>query len=193
MNIRIPQALMAATAAALVFAGMAQAQERPFEISLDGGLAYNMVSDFMGVEQDNVTQFLLPFQQARLSAYVAPQVAVEGAVLFNYESEGDASASEILLAPGLTYYFAPFSSGETRTYLTGALNWSRVGFDSGTGIDGSVSQFGFGGRIGTKVPVGDAGFVRLEGGYTYLLENEDDGRPAVNRLDLTVGLGAILN
>ena len=187
MKIRLPQALMAATAAVLVFAGTAQAQERPFEISLDGGLVYTSFD-----VSDGMTEFVLPFEQARLSVYVAPQVALEGSVLFDYMSQDDNSQSRLVLAPGLSYYFAPFDAGENRTYVTGLVSYDRFGFDTGV-ADGSSSQFGFGGKVGTKLPVGEAGFVRLEGGYTFLLENEDDGREAANRFELTVGLGAILN
>lgn len=188
MNTRILQAFVAATAALLLAAAPGQAQEQPFEISLDGGLVYNIVSDFNGFEQDNVTEFTLPFQQARLSVYVAPQLAVDGGVYFDYRSDGDFSISRLGLTPGLSYYFAPFTAGENRTYVTGLLSFDRIGDDDGD----SSSQFGFGGRIGTKLPVGEAGFVRLEGGFTHLLENEDDFRPAVNRIEVAIGLGAVI-
>lgn len=187
MNTRIPQAFMAAAAAALFLASGARAQERPFEISLDGGLVFTSYD-----VSESTTEFVLPFQQGRLSVYVAPQWAVEGAFLVDYWSRDDASQSEFVLAPGLSYYLAPFDAGENRTYLSGYVVYDRFGFDTGT-VDGSQSQLGFGGRVGTKVPVGEVGFVRLEGGYTHLLENEDDGLESANRFDLTVGLGAILN
>lgn len=187
MKTRIPQTLVAAAAAVLLAAAPGQAQERPFEVSLDGGFAYTSFD-----VSESVTQFVLPFQQARMSLYVSPQVAVEGAFLFDYRSQDETSVSELILAPGLSYYFAPFDAGENRTYVSGLIAYDRVGFDTGT-VDGSQSQWGLGGRIGTKVPVGEVGFVRLEGGYTYLMENEDDGLEAANRFDITVGLGAILN
>lgn len=183
----IPQALVAAAAAVLLAATPGQAQERPFEISLDGGFVHTSYD-----VSESLTQFVLPFRQARMSLYVAPQVAVEGAFLFDYQSRDEASGSELLFAPGLSYYFAPFDAGESRTYVSGLIAYNRVGFDDGV-VDGSLSQWGFGGRVGTKVPVGEVGFVRLEGGYTHLLENENDGLESANRFDLTVGLGAILN
>lgn len=183
----IPQALGAAAAAVLLAATPGQAQERPFEISLDGGFVYTSYD-----VSESLTRFVLPFRQARMSVYVAPQVAVEGSFLFDYRSQDDASVSELLLAPGISYYFAPFDAGENRTYVSGLIAYNRVGFDTGLS-DGSESQWGLGGRIGTKVPVGEVGFVRLEGGYTYLMENEDAGLEAASRFDLTVGLGGILN
>ncbi|MFP3947667.1 MAG: hypothetical protein ACLFWG_02965, partial [Longimicrobiales bacterium] len=116
MNTRIPQGFMAAAVAALVFAGTAQAQERPFEVSLDGGLAYTTFD-----VSESLTQFVLPFQQARLSLYVAPQWAVEGAVLYDYMTQDEDSQSQLLLVPGMSYYFAPVDAGENRTYVTVAV------------------------------------------------------------------------
>lgn len=77
--------------------------------------------------------------------------------------------------------------GESGGYLRGegAVNRVSAGGES-------QSQYGFGGAIGVRMPVDDAVFVRLEGGFDRWLEDQDNFLEAHNEFRILVGVSALV-
>ena len=76
----------------------------------------------------------------------------------------DETSTRIELIPGVN-----FPVGSSGMYLRAELAWSFVGAGGN-----STSQFGFGGAVGYKRPMGDGPVsLRLEGAVDQFVENDD--------------------
>jgi hypothetical protein len=163
----------------LVAPSVASAQ---LEVGLDAGLTYEKIQDV----DDAAISIGLPLSGARLGFAAGEQMIVETRLDFGWDKQGDASSTSLDLLPGVNFLF-----GENM-YVRGEAGLSYFSFDNGT-VDGSFTQYIFGGAVGMRRPVGEGALVRLEAGVDRLLENSDDGIPASWLIGLTVGISAIVN
>jgi hypothetical protein len=161
------------------------------EIGLDAGLAISSFSNPEGFtgDIDGVTTFGLPGQWARVAFAAGESILVESLVGFEFLSEGDYSENTILLMPGINYLV-----GE-QFYVRGEVGLIRFS-ESDTGFSESLTQYGFGGAAGMRIPLGDAALFRLEAGVDRWLEVKEAGfTTALGRTDIRVGAGisAVVN
>jgi len=163
----------------LVAPSVASAQ---LEVGLDAGLTYEKVQD----EDDAAIGIGLPLSGARLGFAGGEQIIVETRLDFGWDKQGDESSTSLALLPGVNFLF-----GENM-YVRGEVGLSYFSFDNGV-VDGSFTQYIFGGAVGMRRPVGEGALVRLEAGVDRLLENSDDFQPASWLIGLTVGVSAIVN
>lgn len=111
------------------------------------------------------------------------KATIEPRIVFAFHSKGNSNG-------GAAYEFDPtlnltwgFNSNKQGGYLTvgGAL---RMAHDTST-----LTQFGFNGGVGTRIPY-EAGAIRLEAFGAYFLKKAADGIP--NELDIGVRIGLSL-
>lgn len=117
----------------------------------------------------------------RLGVGIGSTATIEPRITFAYHSKGNSNG-------GAAYAFVPdlnitwgFQSARKGPYLTagGAL---RIGHDTST-----VTQFGFNGGIGTRIPW-ESGAVRLEAFGQYFLKKAADNIPNELNIGIRIGL-----
>ena len=128
------------------------------DIGLDAGLGY------MRSSGESATTFNIPTRSVRIGFPVGSSASIESRVLLSIQNGDDETATLIYLAPGVN-----FPVGSNGMYLRAELAWGYAGGGGDTG-----NQFGFGGAIGHKRPIGDGPVsLRFEGGVLQWLENSD--------------------
>lgn len=148
------------------------------EVGVDAGLVLNT-----GFEtSENVTQISIPASRARVGFPLGDLVTLETLLGFQRVSSDGEAASGLNLLPGINVRL-----GDSGGYLRGEVALSRAAFGGE-----SETQYGFGGAIGVRMPVDDAVFVRLEGGFDRWLEDQDNLQEAYNELRITLGVSAIV-
>ena len=159
----------------LIAPATAQAQ---LEVGVDAGLTLHT-----GFENsDNLNQLSIPAPRARLGVPLGDLLSLEGLLGFQRLSSGGESASTLSFLPGVNILL-----GESGGYLRGEVAINRVAAGGE-----SQSQYGFGGAIGVRMPVDDAVFVRLEGGFDRWLEDQDNFLEAYNEIRILVGVSAMV-
>ena len=127
------------------------------DIGLDAGFGYLRSSG------ESATTFNIPASSVRIGFPVGSS-AFESRVVLSILNGNDETATLIYLAPGVN-----FPVGSNGMYLRAELSWAYAGGGGDTG-----TQFGFGGAIGHKRPIGDGPVsLRFEGGVVQWLENSD--------------------
>ena len=84
--------------------------------------------------------------------------------------------------------FLSSEEGRPRFYLRAEVGLNRLSSE-----DNSVNQWGFGGAAGVRIPTGDHGLFRLEGGVDKWLKKEDDFVPGITAFRFTVGVSAMVH
>lgn len=142
-------------------------QGRPVELGLDAGFEIQLTDAVNGFDTDNVTVIAVPAQRFRVGFFVSDAVSIEPAVGFAYVNFSDESLTELSAALAILYHFTS-DPDRPRFYLGigGGLDLIDVG-------DASDTQFGIGGALGVKLPVGDQFAVRLEADYVRGFESDD--------------------
>ncbi len=131
--------------------------EAQVELGLDAGLLYDRAGG------ESVTAFAIPVPTFRIGFPVG-SASIESLVLLQIVNQADVTSTRIVLLPGVN-----FPVGSSGMYLRAELGLTYV---SGGGF--SASQFGFGGAVGYKRPMGDGPVsLRFEGGVDQFLENDD--------------------
>lgn len=160
----------------LIAPAAAQAQ---LEVGVDAGLTLRT-----GFEaSENVSQLSIPASRARLGVPVGEMLSIEALLGFQRLSSGGESTSVLSFLPGINILL-----GESGGYLRGEVALNRGSSSGG----GSRSQYGFGGAVGVRMPVDDAVFVRLEGGFDRWLEDQDNALEAYNEFRILVGVSALV-
>ena len=127
------------------------------DLGLDAGLFYDR---FRG---ESRTFFAIPIPTFRIGFPIG-SASLESLVRLSIVNEDDETSTRILLIPGVN-----FPVGSSGMYLRAELAWVFVGA-GGQGF----SQFGFGGAVGYKRPMGDGPVsLRFEGAVSQFLENDD--------------------
>lgn len=155
------------------------------EVGLDAGLLFNKIDDV----DDSQIAFSIPTVGARVGFPAGETMIVETLVSFDWFKQGDASSTDLTLAPGLN-----FLVGE-QAYVRGEAGLMYSSFDTGT-TDGSTTQYLFGAAVGLRRPLGMGGsLLRLEAGVDRLLEVEDEGlidEPASWLIRAVVGVSGVI-
>jgi hypothetical protein len=184
---------MLGSALALFLASPSFAQN-PIEIGVDNAIGIDLVQEF-DIEGVTVAEsrtdigFTLPFGMWRFGFFVNENISIEPAVGINYASIGDDGPS-LLGINGMVDVLYNLPSN-LYFHAGGAISFLNV--DPGGDADSeSVSQFGFGGGVGYRVPlIGDNVMVRLGARGIYFLESEDDGLPAMIAVLGTFGVSVM--
>jgi hypothetical protein len=165
------------------------------EIGLDAGLSITNPDD----DDDNLVTFAIPgtapsssFLQGgavRLGFPFAERFVFEPLVSFTRFDIDDEAYTQLTLIPGVVALFG--EPDAVRFYLRGEFLFAYVSdFDEESGV-----QVGFGGAAGLRKPLGDAAFLRLEGGFDKVNENDDADAPELfgyKHFRVLVGLSAII-
>jgi len=148
------------------------------EVGVDAGLTLHT-----GFENsDNVTQISIPTGRARVGVPAGDLLSFEALLGFQRVSSGGESGSALNFLPGINLRL-----GDAGSYLRGEVAVTRASY----GGD-SQTQYGFGGAVGVRMPVDDAVFFRLEGGFDRWLEDQDNLQEAYNEFRITVGVSALV-
>jgi hypothetical protein len=161
------------------------------EVGLDAGFNIAMISEPDGFTGniDNVNTFDLPSQAVRVAFSAGDMLLIESMVGFDWFKQGDSSDNTLLIMPGLNYLL-----GE-QFYVRGEVGLYRYSESDGTD-DFSYTQFGFGGAVGLRMPLGDAALFRVEAGLDRWLEAKDnDVIQQLAETDIRIGAGisAVIN
>ena len=178
---------MTRTAAALLVAFLLvpTATSAQVELGIDGGLTVD-IPDIDGA--DNLNTISFPASWLRVGFGAMEMISVETMLAFQRLSEGDASASSILLMPGVNV-----ALGESGFYVRGEVGLQRASFDF-DGNGDSQTQFGLGAAAGLKKAIADGPIAfRLEGGLAKWLEKEEDGVPGYTSIRILMGISATVN
>ncbi len=127
------------------------------DLGLDAGLGY------LRSGGESMTAFNIPASSVRIGFPVG-SYAFESRVSLQIVNSDDETATSIFLAPGVN-----FPVGSNGMYLRAELAWSYGAAGGDTG-----NQFGFGGALGRKRPIGDGPVsLRFEAGVDQWLETSD--------------------
>jgi hypothetical protein len=131
----------------------------------------------------------LPASGARVGFVAGPRLIVETRIEADWDKQGDASASQIFLVPGVNFLMTP------EVYLRGEVGLRRLSGDTGT-VSASGTQYLFGGAVGMRRPLaGGAALLRFEGGVGVGLENADADIPFAQTtiIHASMGVSAVIN
>ena len=147
---------LAGSIAATPLAVRAQHVGRPFELGVDAEGQF-------GLGSDRYTVLTLPAQRARIGYEFSNKGSFEPFGSFGYVSLGGGSTMTLNLGAGLLVYLngttsaAPASMAETvsRIYVRpfALMQYGRL---SGGGFSDSNTEFGFGGGLGLRQPLGSS-------------------------------------
>ena len=142
--------------AAAPLAARAQSVGRPFEFGLDAAAQ-------IGLGADDYTVIVLPAQRARIGYEFSNRASFEPFASLSYVSVGGGSSTDLDLGVGLLFYLtgntaaAPASMASTvsRIYVRpfGIMQYVRA---SDSGGSDSNTEFGFGGGLGLRQPLGSS-------------------------------------
>ncbi len=149
------------------------AQAGAVELGIDSGVIVHLND---GV--DNLTSICLPCQRFRVGIFASDWFQFEPSVALSVLSSGGETITAFDGRVSFVFHFSSDPLG-TRPFL-------RVGgtiavVDLG---EGSSAQFGVGGGLGLKAPIGERLAVRLEGVSEYGFESDD--------VVASLGLGGLL-
>ncbi len=138
------------------------AQAGAVELGIDSGVTVHLSDG-----ADDQTSVCLPCQRFRVGIFASDWFQLEPSVALNVLSRG----GETIMAFDGGMSFVLHTSGDPR----GPRPFLRVGgtiavVDLG---EGSFAQFGVGGGLGIKAPIGERLAVRLEGVSEYGFESDD--------------------
>lgn len=185
---RITQVLTALALSTTLFSSVAVAQ---VELGSDAALTFMLVSDFNGVDQDNVLNVGIPLQFFRAGFFVNEQWSIEPGVGYDFTDVGDFSEHNLLASLAVLYNLAGGGPLGFFAGASGLLSYTRS--DTGTTEASSASQFGVGASVGLRGPiVGDVLKYRSEFRYAYLFESASDFLPSASMVMLTFGLSAFI-
>ncbi|UCF20749.1 MAG: outer membrane beta-barrel protein [Gemmatimonadota bacterium] len=172
--------LMLGSALALFFASPSFAQN-PIEIGVDNAIVVDLVQEFkvddvvLGESRTDIG-FSLPFSFWRFGFFVNENISIEPGIGFQLISIGDDGGTsydfngtvDILYNMPSNLYF----------HVGGAIFATKI--DLGGELESeTLSQFGFGGGLGYRIPlIGDNVMARVGARGLYVLKSEDDGLPA---------------
>lgn len=149
--------------------------------------------DFFGIDYfdedgaaDAAIGVSLPVSGLRVGFPAGSNMIIETRLEFDWAKQGDASARNLVLIPGLNYLI------NEQIYLRGEAGLSNFSVDPGTGTSVSGTQYLFGGGIGTRRSFG-MGILRLEGGVQLGTENTDDGIPSYMNIYGSAGVSVTVN
>ena len=157
-----------------------------FEVGLDVfGLTY---SDVDGA-QDAAIGVGLPLSGMRVGFWGGETLLIETRMEADWDKEGDASATSLMLVPGVNFLVTP------QVYVRGEAGLQYFKLDPGTGTSFSGTQYLFGAGVGMRRPLGEGAVLRLEGGLTKGLESLDGAIAFASSTNIHVsaGVSAIIN
>jgi hypothetical protein len=163
-----------ASLAALALAATAltaQAQEKATELT--GGLLGFQYTSYNG--GGSTTEFATGGAYAAVGFYLSPGMALEPTIQSSHFSVSDngPSGTTVGLGLALPYYFNK-GWGRKGPYLAPRVLWTSTSSKlCSSCTSNSVSQFGLGAAIGTKVPLNDAAALRIQGSFDYGFDNSD--------------------
>lgn len=166
--------------AALAVPTLAFAQAKPVvEIGTDLGLTM-LTSDGETYTLLNIPgQGILGAPTIRATFFAGRSLTVEPQLALTWLSGDGGTQTRVGLGGQIGYLFN--GSTAKSLYLAGSLAWLSSS-DEITDTD-----FGFGGKLGVRVPCGSSVGVRFEGGYRRWFDHE------INEITLGVGVGAIVH
>ena len=149
--------------------------------------------DFFGIDyydedgaSDAAIGVSLPVSGMRVGFPAGSNIIIETRLEFDWFKQGDGSARDLTLIPGLNYLI------NEQIYLRGEAGLSNFSFDPGTGSSISGTQYIFGGGVGTRRSFG-MGILRLEGGVQIGTENADDGIASYTNIYGSAGVSVTVN
>lgn len=142
--------------AAVPLAAHGQSAGRPFEFGLDAAAQF-------GLGADDYTTIVLPAQRARIGYEFSNSASFEPFASFTYVDIGGGSTTALELGAGLLFYLtgnsasapASMSSTVSRVYVRPFALMQHVRV-SDTGLSDSNTEFGFGGGLGLRQPLGSS-------------------------------------
>ena len=138
------------------------AAEAQVELGIDAGLELNRSGG------DNITTFVIPRAMLRIGI-PRESITFEALVGINSINDSGGDFTLITFLPGIVY---PFGSSH---YVRGEVGLLYVSEVLASGAVRSLTQFAFGGAIGTKRQIGDGPVsLRFEGGVDRWQGDGDD-------------------
>jgi opacity protein-like surface antigen len=194
--------------AALGIAGVAspaaaQGRKGAIELGLDAAFVVQVPANLqvatgggpVDVDLDNVTAFQWPLQFIRAGYYIGDHAEIEVRTSVDFVDVGDFSPTSFTIdvaygynfgIPGRTRFFVG-AGGGIDYYSDDAHPYAEIPLAFGQ-QPSSVVRYGFGIGAGAKVPLQPQLAVRLEGNWSYDVEQEDDFLPAQHNLVARIGL-----
>jgi hypothetical protein len=136
--------------------------QQPFEVGVDAAVDHTL-HEF----GDNATRVVIPVAAVRVAAGVSDRVSIEGRFGLQAATAGDSNSTSLFLAPAIVYHFRDHDVARARPYIaaSGGLSYVDAGNEA---FDAGDTQLGVGAHVGTKMPLGEVVFLRLEGGRDAL-------------------------
>ena len=149
-----------ATITALLVPAHTLAQGTIVELGVDAGFEFDINDN-----AENTTSIAVPVRQLRVGVFVGDNFQIEPRVSFAFTEIADISATEL----GLQLAFV-YNSGDpdrTRFFVLAGGGFDLIDIESE-----SDTQWGVGGGIGVKIPVGSRFAMRIEGDYIRAFESD---------------------
>lgn len=190
MRIRAGICLVAVGIAGLASPAAAQGRKGAIELGLDAAFVVQIPQDLGPISFDNITALQWPLQFIRAGYYITDRAEVEVRTSVDAVSFGDIDPATFTIDIAYGYNFG--APGRTRYFVGagGGIDYFSADahpFGAGDTV-GSAVRYGFGVGAGAKVPLQPQLAVRLEGNWSYDLEQEDEFLPAQHNVVARVGL-----